>query len=174
MFNILYLSVGRQPRPTRLLATNNLYCDVWQLARASTGEGQPEEGDPLDLVAGPRQLVRIKLSGRISCSAISPDGQYVCCSGPEFGVRLYRLESEPTTEEDEEKEKEDEGKVTVARVPLPSPALGVASALVITPSGFLLASLPCGSIKCFQLPTAEEEKVVAAVPGLSEPCVPSA
>eukprot|EP00798_Chlamydomonas_sp_ICE-L_P010468 gene10468-8428_t len=34
------MSVGQQPRPTRLLATNNLHCDVWQLARASAGEGQ--------------------------------------------------------------------------------------------------------------------------------------
>ncbi|GIL46659.1 hypothetical protein Vafri_3595 [Volvox africanus] len=96
------------PPPPRLMVAQQDTLDVWQLAGtadpvtagvpalrsgAAGCAGGPPEGEPLELVAAPRHLARIKVKkGRIASASLSPSGCIVVCTTPS-GTRAYSLES---------------------------------------------------------------------------------
>jgi U3 small nucleolar RNA-associated protein 4 len=86
-----------------LMAAQRNVLDIWQLAaaadKASPDEPRPDgtqaEGDPLDLVAAPAHVARIKTAGglHITCGAIAPSGSHVVVSDA-GKVRAFALQQE--------------------------------------------------------------------------------
>ena len=171
---------GAPSRPPLLLCAHNDSLDVWMLgvhqplpsphktatashrSHAVASAQSLEEGMSLDLVDGPRRVVQIKVEGgaRITCSAVSPGGEFVSCCTARGPVRLYRL-IHPAQSSSE--------LTNVVRIPLAG-LTGLkgrgghfslrddgnhsrALALALTHS-HLLAAHPDGSISCYQLPTS--------------------
>ncbi|EFJ48124.1 hypothetical protein VOLCADRAFT_91388 [Volvox carteri f. nagariensis] len=84
------------PPPSRLIVAQHDLLDVWQLAAAAAptaAAAEAFEGTPLELLAAPRHLARVRVKGtRIAAASLSPSGAFVAFTTP-AGTRVCRLEA---------------------------------------------------------------------------------
>ncbi|GLI64516.1 hypothetical protein VaNZ11_007785 [Volvox africanus] len=165
--------------PPRLMVAQQDTLDVWQLAGtadpvaaapalrsgAAGCAAGPPEGEPLELVAAPRHLARIRIrGGRIASASLSPSGRIVACTTP-YGTRAYCLQSH-------EVNGAAAGRTlppALERLKLPAEAEAPAIAVVATDKHLVLALRNGGLLSC----NLSDDTVTVHRKAAKEPVAPS-
>ncbi len=118
------------------------------------------EGEPLDILAGPRHLARIKVKGgRVAAAALSSSGSFLAATTP-AGTRVYELGRERSEAADAPAAAsaavERAMPVTVRRIRLEGGGEEPAAAVAVTNAQVILAQAE-GQLVSYSLPSGEVE-----------------